>query len=104
MDAMITRIVRMEFQPEHVDKFLAHFSSIKSLIRGFPGVRYLELHRDAGQANVFYTYSKWDGEEDLEIYRQSELFKGAWSQVKPWFLAKPQAFSLKLEMVAEDSR
>ena len=98
---MITRIVRMEFRPEHVNDFLAQFDTVKNLIRAFPGVRHLELHRDAGQPNVFYTYSKWDGEEDLEIYRQSELFKGAWSQVKVWFEAKPQAFSLREEMVVE---
>jgi len=98
---MITRIVRMEFRPEHVDDFLAQFDTVKNLIRVFPGVRHLELHRDADQSNVFYTYSKWDGEEDLEIYRQSELFKGAWSQVKVWFDAKPQAFSLKEELVVE---
>jgi len=98
---MITRIVRMEFRPEHVDDFLAHFDTVKNLIRAFPGVRQLELHRDAGQPNVFYTYSKWDGEEDLETYRQSELFKSAWSQVKLWFGGKAQAFSLRQEMVVE---
>ena len=99
---MITRIVRMEFRPEHVDDYLAQFDTVKYLIRSFPGVQHLELHRDAGQSNVFYTYSKWDGEEDLEDYRQSELFKGAWSQVKVWFLGKPQAFSLREEMVIEE--
>ena len=98
---MITRIVRMEFRPEHVDDFLAQFDTIKDLIRAFSGVQHLELHRDNSQSNVFYTYSKWDGEEDLEIYRQSELFKGAWSEVKQWFKEKPQAFSLQEEMVVE---
>ena len=71
------------------------------MIRAYPGVRHLELHRDVGQSNVFYTYSKWDGVEDLEAYRQSELFKGAWAQVKVWFLNKPQAFSLLEEMVVD---
>ena len=91
---MIIRIVRMEFQPVHVDDFLAHFSTIKPLIRSFPGVQHVELHRDASQSNVFYTFSKWDGDDDLEAYRQSDLFKGAWSQAKKWFAGKPQAFSL----------
>jgi autoinducer 2-degrading protein len=91
---MIIRIVRMEFQPAHVDDFLAHFSTIKPLIRSFPGVQHVELHRDASQSNVFYTFSKWDGEGDLETYRQSDLFKGAWSQAKKWFAGKPRAFSL----------
>ena len=96
---MLTRIVRMEFHPQHVDDFLAQFDRVKHSIRSFPGVRHLELHRDASQSNVFYTYSKWDGEEHLETYRQSDLFQGAWAEVKVWFAAKPQAFSLYEEMV-----
>ena len=98
---MITRIVRMEFQPAHVDDFLVHFNTIKNLIRNFPGVQQLELHRDANQSNVFYTYSKWNGEIDLEAYRDSELFKDTWTQVKSWFKANPQAFSLLEEMVVK---
>lgn len=97
--AMITRIVRMEFLPEHVQDFQAQFDSVKYLIRSFPGVRHLELHRDSGQSNVFYTYSKWDNEDALEAYRESDLFKAAWSEVKAWFGGRPQAFSLVEEMV-----
>jgi len=100
---MITRIVRMEFQQAHVNDFLIHFNTIKGLIRNFPGVQHLELHRDASQPNVFYTYSKWDGESDLEVYRKSELFKRTWAQVKLWFQAKPQAFSLVEEMTVLQS-
>jgi len=98
---MITRIVRMEFQLAHVDDFLVHFDGIKNLIRNFPGVMHLELHRDATHSQVFYTYSKWKSEDDLEAYRDSELFKVAWAQVKVWFGAKPLAFSLLEEMVVE---
>ncbi len=98
---MITRIVRMEFQPAHVDDFLAHFNTIKNLIRNFPGVQQLELHRDANQSNVFYTYSKWNGESDLEAYRNSDLFKDTWAQVQLWFSEKAQAFSLLEEMVVK---
>lgn len=92
---MITRIVRMEFKPEHVQDFLRQFGSVRQKIRQYPGVQQLELHRDTGQSNVFYTYSKWDDEQALETYRQSELFKYAWGEVKPWFSGKPQAFSLQ---------
>ena len=91
----------MEFRSEHVDDFLAHFDTIKSLIRNFPGVQHLELHRDATQSNVFYTYSKWNGEIDLEAYRDSKLFNDTWAQVKSWFKSDPQAFSLLEEMVVK---
>lgn len=99
--SVITRIVRMDFQPAYADDFLEHFRGIAGQIRQFPGVRHLELHRDASQPNVFYTYSKWDGEDELETYRQSDLFKSAWSQAKCWFQAKPQAYSLRQELLLD---
>ena len=85
----------MEFKPEHVQDFLQQFERVRPKISSYPGVRALELHRDAGQSNVFYTYSEWDSEEALQAYRQSDLFRGAWGEVKPWFGGKPQAFSLQ---------
>jgi len=91
----------MEFRPEHADEFLVHFNGIKHAIRRFPGVQQLELHRDAGQSNVFYTFSIWNAEEDLEAYRKSQLFKDAWAQAKSWFAAKPHAYSLKREFVVD---
>jgi quinol monooxygenase YgiN len=89
----------MEFQPEHVDDFLTQFNVIKSSIRHFPGVQHLELHRDANQPNVFYTYSKWNDESDLEAYRQSDLFDGVWAQTKSWFAANARAYSMREELV-----
>lgn len=91
---MITRIVRMEFQAEKVEDFLAMFNEKKSLIRHFPGVHKLELHRDPSLENVFYTLSIWEGESALEAYRESELFQGVWLQTKAMFSGKPKAFSL----------
>jgi len=84
-----------------VDDFLAHFNAIKTNIRNFPGVSQLELHRDTRQSNVFYTYSKWKSESDLEDYRKSELFEETWAQVKLWFDARPRAFSLVQEMFVD---
>lgn len=98
---MITRIVRMEFAPEQVETFLALFEATKSQIRHFPGVQHLELHRDATQPNVFYTYSKWESAAALEAYRVSALFESVWSRTKVLFAGKPQAFSLLKEMVVE---
>jgi quinol monooxygenase YgiN len=98
---MITRIVRMEFDSEKVEQFLALFNATKSQIRHFPGVQHLELHRDAQNPNVFYTYSHWDRAESLEAYRTSALFESVWSRTKILFAGRPQAFSLVQEMVVD---
>ena len=95
---MITRIVRMEFQPDKIEEFLAVFNSAKQQIRHFPGVHHLELHRDAKLPHVFYTYSIWEGEEALEAYRNSPLFQSVWEKTKVLFAGKPLAYSLKKEM------
>jgi quinol monooxygenase YgiN len=98
---MITRIVRMEFVPEKVETFLELFRDTKSRIRHFPGVQHLELHRDASNPNVFYTYSIWESEAALEAYRVSPLFESVWSRTKVLFAAKPQAFSLVRELIVD---
>jgi (4S)-4-hydroxy-5-phosphonooxypentane-2,3-dione isomerase len=90
---MINRIVRLSFEPEKVNDFLKVFDDSKLLIAGFPGCNGLSLLQDAHHNNVFYTYSLWSTEGDLENYRHSELFKTTWAATKALFNNKPMAFS-----------
>lgn len=91
---MLTRIVKMEFEPENVATFLRNFEAVKEKIRAFPGCGFLELYRDKDHTNIFFTYSKWNDASDLENYRNSELFREVWSVTKPLFCAKTQAWSV----------
>lgn len=91
---MFVRIVKMSFEPKHIDEFLSNFELSKHNIRAFDGCEFLELYRDKHNTNVFFTYSYWNTEADLERYRQSSLFKGIWSKTKPLFNAKPEAWSV----------
>ena len=91
---MFVRIVKMSFDPSKIEEFLAHFETHKARIRSFAGCQLLELYRDKQDANVFFTYSLWNSEQDLEHYRQSELFQDVWSYTKPMFNAKPEAWSV----------
>lgn len=90
---MILRIVRMTFREEEVAAFLAHFEEIKSQIRHFPGCRGLKLLSDAHDPRVFATHSFWDSEDDLNAYRDSELFGKVWPVTKARFAEKVQAYS-----------
>ena len=97
---MITRIVRMEFQAEHLEEFQQIFDRTKHRIRKFPGCLHLELHRDPSHQTVRYTFSIWESNEALENYRNSELFKQVWPKTKILFASRPLAYSLeKLEEV-----
>src|SRR5688500_17171863 len=90
---MLIRVVRMTFREEETAAFLEIFSQSRDRIRNYPGCRHLELWQDAHKPFVFSTYSHWDSEEDLNHYRQSELFAGVWAATKNLFAAQPQAFS-----------
>ena len=92
---MFVRIVKMSFEPSKIEDFLAHFETNKMQIRNFDGCQFLELYQDKAQTNVFFTYSFWDQEKDLENYRQSDLFKTVWSKTKPMFNAKPEAWTVE---------
>jgi hypothetical protein len=84
----------MTFAEENIEKFLSNFEVVKQKIRDFEGCQLLELYRDKDHTNIFFTYSYWNAESDLENYRHSELFKGVWAQTKPMFNGKPEAWSV----------
>lgn len=90
---MINRIVRLSFNPNQVNEFLTIFENSKIHISNFPGCHGLSLLQDANYSNVYYTYSLWNGLDDLENYRNSDLFKTTWSATKALFNDKPMAFS-----------
>ncbi len=90
---MINRIVRLSFEPDKVEEFFTVFENSKNQIANFPGCRGLTLLQDANHSNVFYTYSLWQAETDLENYRHSKLFETTWAATKKLFNAKPMAFS-----------
>src|SRR5689334_18832526 len=98
---MIVRVVKMEFQEEKVAEFLALFEGRKERIRHFQGCRHLELWRQAGTTNVYFTYSHWNAETDLNHYRFSEFFKETWQLTKALFSAKPQAWSVEQACVVQ---
>lgn len=93
---MIVRIVKMTFKPEHLEHFINEvFEHSKKHIRNFDGCTHLELHQDAAHKNILYTYSIWENEDCLNVYRNSELFEKTWAKTKVLFADRPQAFSLE---------
>lgn len=91
---MFTRIVKMTFEETKRESFIHLFEEVKSQIRAFEGCTYLELLRDKNNPNIFFTYSKWEEEENLQAYRHSALFASTWEQTKAMFADKPEAWSV----------
>jgi heme-degrading monooxygenase HmoA len=92
---MITRIVKLTIQQEKAAEFIALFNDSKSRIKNSPGCKHIELLSDIHQPNVFFTHSRWDSEEHLNCYRDSDLFKNIWPRTKILFADKPEAWSLQ---------
>ena len=91
---MFIRIVKMSFHNENIPAFLENFELMKEKIRNAPGNRFLELYQDKNNPEVFFTYSFWEEESDLENYRNSELFYDVWQFTKKLFNDKPEAWSV----------
>ena len=91
---MFIRIVKMSFAEENIPAFLENFEIIKDKIRNTPGNRLLELYQDKNNPCIFFTYSYWENESDLESYRKSELFGKVWKFTKTLFSDKPEAWSV----------
>jgi heme-degrading monooxygenase HmoA len=84
----------MSFHLENIPAFLENFEIMKEKIRNAPGNRFLELYQDKNDKCIFFTYSFWETENDLENYRQSELFYDVWAFTKKLFNSKPEAWSV----------
>ena len=94
---MIIRIVKLTIRSEEIANFQDLFTGWEPRIRSFPGCRYLALLHDVNDPRVFFTYSHWDGPDDLEGYRNSELFARVWPRTKALFAAPPEAWTVERE-------
>lgn len=91
---MIVRFVKLELQSQHIADFKSLTAGEKEDIIAFEGCSFLEILQDITNENLFFSHSHWESEEALNAYRESAFFRGNWEQVKQWFAAKPEAWSL----------
>ncbi len=81
----------MTFKAEETENFEKIFASNKEKIRQQEGCRHLELLLDTEDSRCYSTYSIWNSSEDLDKYRQSELFGKIWKATKTLFAEKATA-------------
>lgn len=93
---MLIRIVKLTIHPDKIDEFKSIYEANMAFIKDRKGCDKLELLQEKGRySNVVMTYSYWNSEEDLNAYRDSDLFLKIWKTVKPLFCAKPEAWSME---------
>jgi len=83
----------MTFSESRVDDFKKSVISIVPSIKNFKGCHHIEMLQDIYHKNIFFSYSLWESEADLNHYRKSDFFKETWSKVTEWFKSSPRAWS-----------
>ena len=73
---MLIRIVKLTIREENISSFEQIFAERKEYIRNHKGCTLLELYKDKADPRVFFTYSRWDSDSDLQAYRDSEKMYG----------------------------
>lgn len=91
----VIRIVKMTFAENNIDAFTRLFNERKKQIRNFEGCHHLELWQDEKDNCIFFTYSIWQSEDQLNHYRFSDFFKETWSLTRALFNAKAEAWTVK---------
>jgi autoinducer 2-degrading protein len=93
---MVTRIVKLTFKESHIEEFLEFFETIKHKVNEYPGCMGMQLMQQKDNKLVVFTYSQWEKEEDLNSYRDSGTFGNVWPNIKPWFDARPEAWTSEI--------
>lgn len=91
---MFVRIVKLTIKKENIASFEQIFEETKNFIRNFEGCLFLELYQDRNDPSIFFTYSHWENEANLEAYRESDFFRNVWGKTKLLFDKKPEAWSV----------
>ena len=90
---MLKRIVKMEFKEDKLEDFLESVKRKKEIILAFDGCKHLEFWQDQNDPCIVFTYSNWDSEHHLNLYRYSDFFKETWRYTKTCFRTKAEAWS-----------
>jgi len=93
---MIKRIVKMVFRKENIEDFINFTDKIRETIKSHEGCLHLDILQDKKHPEIFFTYSCWNSEKDLDEYRKSDFFNNIWPETKKWFLEKPLAWSTEV--------
>ncbi len=91
---MITRFVKLTISEDKIDVFKKIFETNQVHILNSVGCLHAEVYQDINDKSIFFTFSKWGSEEDLNAYRNSDLFEGIWKETKKCFSGKPEAWSV----------
>lgn len=99
---MITRLVKMTFKEDTIADFRALFEERKERIKANPGCLHLEMLQENVGGLICFTYSIWEDEQALDVYRHSPFFKDTWTATKRLFAERAEAWTTVSQAVLRD--
>ena len=90
---MIVRLVELFIQEDKLDLSRQMLSRVAPKVRQFSGCTKLRIIEDLHNPGHITTYSHWHSEDDLNAYRNSDVFKDFWREIKPLFAERARAWS-----------
>ncbi len=84
----------MTLKEAHVDSFKKRIPIISIEVRRVSGCMHNDIFRDKNKDNVFYSYTIWNSEEDIEKYLNSQYYKEIWNDLWDYFKIEPQAWKI----------
>lgn len=92
---MILRLVKLDLIEGKDKTFIEIFKESKPFIESMKGCLGVKLKKDINNPGVYFTYSFWESENDLNAYRNTQKFKQIWGRTKLLFQNKAEAWSIE---------
>ncbi len=91
----MVRVVLLKFHSDQVKDALDKLNSIAPKVRAQRGCKFLEISQGFHDKSEIITYSYWESQNDLNVYRQSDFFRAFWKDIRVNFQEPARAWSVE---------
>lgn len=84
----------MTVKEQYIDSFRKRVPVISNEVRRVSGCMHNDIFRDRNNDNIFYSYTIWSSEEDIERYLKSMYYKEIWGDIWDYFKKEPMAWKI----------
>ena len=91
---MITRIIKLRLK-DSTDEFIKYINSIHDEIFQFTGCHNMEVLNDKDDPKVFFIYTIWKNETELNKFRNSSFNRNFWNTLQDLCESRPEVWTVE---------
>ena len=91
---MIIRVVKIPIKDASINSFIKRIPIISNEVRRVSGCIHNDIFRDKMKENIFYSYTIWNSDEDIEKYLGSQYYKDIWGDLWDYFEGTPKSWKI----------